>query len=576
MTNTYANPNTVEEKDTVSADIIVVGAGPVGLTIANYLGLFGVSAIVVEGRPDIIDYPRGVGVDDESLRSFQTIGVLDSVLPHVTPNQIMRLVDGKGRAFASMEPKAEEFGHPKRNIFIQPLADRALLRGLDRFEDVRVMFSHSLVGFKEDESGVKVRLEDEEENVVSVKGKYLIGCDGGSSLTRRYTDIQFPGLTESTRWLVVDLRNDPSGVPNSYLLCDPSRPGASIALPHGIRRYEFMLFPEESDEEMVRPQMLNKLLAKFMDEPERADVIRQRIYTHHARLASTFRKGRTLIAGDAAHVMPVWQGQGYNSGIRDATNLGWKLACVIKGLASGELLDTYEQERRDHADAMIRLSRNVGHYLVAPTSRLGAGLRDAATRALDLVPPAKRYILEQRFKPVPRYTEGAVVHEDKIPKNSPVGQLFIQPRVATREQEDVPLDEVFGPWFAILAWGTDPRSYMDEEALDVWRRLGARFFTFRPMTQLWWTEGDDPEVTIVGDATGRLKRWFDDQSGSIVVLRPDRFVAGMSLAHNVSSLSRAFAARLRALDEPPGPSTGAPAEDSGVQDLEMRLHRTRA
>lgn len=566
MHSKNANLESVEERQMLSADVIVAGAGPVGLTIANYLGLFGVSVLVVDGRSDLIDYPRGVGIDDESLRSFQSIGLLDSVLPHVTPNQIMRLVDGKGHAFASMEPKAEEFGHPRRNSFIQPLADRALLRGLDRFEHVRVMFSHSLVGFKEDESGVKVRLEDESERVVSAEGRYLVGCDGGSSLTRRHADIQFPGLTESTRWLVVDLRNDPSGIPNSYLLCDASRPGASIALPHGLRRYEFLLFPEESDEEMVGPRMLHRLLGKFMDEPEKADVIRQRIYTHHARLASTFRKGRTLIAGDAAHLMPVWQGQGYNSGIRDATNLGWKLACVVKGLASPELLDTYEQERRDHAESMIQLSRNVGRYLVAPSSRLGAGLRDAATRLLGVVPPVKRYIVEQRFKPVPRYTEGAVVPDARADKSSPVGRMFVQPRVATREREDVPLDEVLGPWFAVIAWGTDPRSYMDEEALEVWRRLGARFFTVRPMTQLWWTEDDDQEVTIVGDATGRLKQWFDEQSGSIVIVRPDRFVAGMSLAHNVSSLSKEFGRQV-ALDHDEMPAKGGLASVAGLDSV---------
>ena len=566
---TYSN-----EGDELSADVIVVGAGPTGLTLANYLGLFGVNVLVVEQRPDIIDYPRGVGVDDESLRSFQAIGLVDEILPHVTPNQWMRLMDGKGRVFASFEPRVYEYGFAKRNIFIQPLADRCLFEGLDRFEHVRVLFSHSMIGLQEQDDSVKVHLENAEERIAAVSARYLVGCDGGGSLTRRTLDIQFPGVTESTRWLVIDVRNDPLGIPNSYLLCDPSRPGASIALPHGVRRFEFMLFPGEADEEMVKPEAFHQMVGKFVDDPERVDYIRQRIYTHHARLASTFRRGRAMIAGDAAHLMPVWQGQGYNSGIRDAANLGWKLACVIKGLADPELLDTYEQERRDHAAAMIELSKNVGRYLVALTNRVAAGLRDTAARVLGAIPPVKRYILEQRFKPVPRLTEGAVVHEHPIPKTSPVGRLFVQPHVTTRERSDVLLDDVLGPWFAVIAWGTNPRRHLDDEAIAVWRRLGARFFTIRPMTQLWWEEDDDPEVTIIGDATGSLKDWFDNQPGSVIVLRPDRFVAGMSLAHDLSRLTKAFAASLHALDEPSNNGANTPPDGRARRDQKEQLEKT--
>jgi 3-(3-hydroxy-phenyl)propionate hydroxylase len=557
----------------LTADVVVVGAGPVGLTLANYLGFFDVNVLVVEALPDIIDYPRGVGIDDESLRSFQAIGLIDEVLPHVTPNQWMRLIDGKGRVFASFEPRVYEYGWARRNIFIQPLADRALLEGLDRFEHAQVLFSHTMTSFQEQDDGVEVRLEDADERMVTVRGRYLVGCDGGRSLTRRTLDIQFPGLTESTRWLVVDVRDDPIGVPNSYLLCDPVRPGASIALPHGIRRFEFMLFPGEAEEEMVKTEALHEMVGRFVDDPERVDYIRQRIYTHHARIASTFRRGRAMIAGDAAHLMPVWQGQGYNSGVRDATNLGWKLAYVIKGLADPELLDSYEQERHDHA-AMIDLSQNVGRYLVAPTNRLATGLRDAAARVLGTIPPVKRYILEQRFKPMPRYTEGAVVHERPIPKTSPVGRLFIQPRVTTREHADVMLDDVLGQWFAVLAWGTNPRRYLDDEALAVWRLLGARFFSVRPMTQLWWDEDDDPEITIIGDATRRLKDWFDNQPGSVIVLRPDRFVAGMSLAYDLSRLTKAFAAHLHALDEPSERRANALRNGGMGGDRRERLEKT--
>ena len=146
--------------------------------------------------------------------------------------------------------------------------------------------------------------------------------------------------------------------------------------------------------------------------PDRVDVIRRRVYTHHSRIAGAFRSGRLLLAGDAAHLMPVWQGQGYNSGIRDAANLGWKLAAVVSGRAGDGLLDTYDVERRKHARAMIDLSTMVGR-VISPTNRRVAAARDLLVRSASIVPSLKRYVLEMRFKPMPRYEQGAVVHRSE-------------------------------------------------------------------------------------------------------------------------------------------------------------------
>src|SRR6185312_14103474 len=169
-----------------------------------------------------------------------------------------------------------------------------------------------------------------------------------------------------------------------------------------------------------------------------------------------FRKGRLLLAGDAAHLMPVWQGQGYNSGIRDATNLGWKLAAVVNGYAEEALLDTYDVERRKHARAMIDLSTMVGR-VISPTNRRVAAARDLVVRSASIVPSLKRYVLEMRFKPMPRYEHGAVIHDEPRDPGSPVGTLFVQPSVDTRTQRDVLLDDVLGEWFAVLCWNNHPR-----------------------------------------------------------------------------------------------------------------------
>ena len=374
----------------------------------------------------------------------------------------------------------------------------------------------------------------------SVRAHYVVGCDGGRSLTRRMMGVSFDGTTSPTRWLVVDIANDPLGHPNSEVGADPERPYASISIAHGIRRFEFMIHPDETDEQAEDPAFLRQMLARMVPHPDRVEVIRRRVYTHHSRIAGAFRSGRLLVAGDAAHLMPVWQGQGYNSGIRDAANLGWKLAAVVSGRADAKLLDTYDMERRKHARAMIDLSTMVGR-VISPTNRRLAAARDVVVRSASIVPSLKRYVLEMRFKPMPRYEQGAVVHDRP---GSPVGTLFVQPRVDTRTQRDVLLDDVLGDWFAVLCWNNNPRKILGAEAFANWKAVGARFVAARPLVQLDWTADDDPDVVIVGDRTGGLKAWFDTQQESVLFLRPDRCIAGACIAQLAPELSASLFAAL--------------------------------
>ena len=515
------------------ADVVIVGAGPSGLTLANILGLQGVRTLIVEERDTLIDYPRGVGLDDEALRTFQSIGLVDRVLPHTVPNQILRFFDAKRRLLAEMAPPDARFGWPKRNGFVQPMVDAELYGGLDRFDHVEVRWGHRMQNCVETPDGVTLEFADGKE---SVRARYVVGCDGGRSATRRLMGVSFDGTTSSTRWLVVDVANDPLGHPNSEVGADPKRPYVSISIAHGIRRFEFLIHDDESDELADDPAFVRRMLAQRVPHPDRVDMIRHRVYTHHSRIAGSFREGRLMLAGDAAHLMPVWQGQGYNSGIRDAANLGWKLAAVVNGQAGDALLDTYDTERRKHARAMIDLSTMVGR-VISPTNRRVAALRDRVIHGASLVPTLKRYVLEMRFKPMPRYQQGAVFHAANSPENSPTGTLFIQPRVDTRADQNVLLDDVLGTGFAVLCWSNNLRAVLGDEAFNRWKALGASFIEARPMTQLHWTGHDDADVTVVGDRTGALKSWFDAFTDSVLFVRPDRCIAGACIAQRAPELS---------------------------------------
>ena len=307
--------------------------------------------------------------------------------------------------------------------------------------------------------------------------------------------VSFDGTTSSTRWLVVDIANDPLGHPNSEVGADPVRPYVSISIAHGIRRFEFMIHADETDEQAEDPAFLRRMLARVVPHPDRVDVIRRRVYTHHSRIAGAFRTGRLLLAGDAAHLMPVWQGQGYNSGIRDAANLGWKLAAVVNGQAGDALLDTYDVERRKHARAMIDLSTMVGR-VISPTDRRVAGAarpghprrvggafaqalcaRDAVQADAALRAGRRRALRRTRHR-----------HRRPARCSSSRGST-------PATEQNVLLDDVLGHLVrrAVLEQqpAQDPRR---RTAFANWKALGARFVAVRPLTQLHWTGHDDPDV----------------------------------------------------------------------------------
>ncbi|MEQ5191623.1 bifunctional 3-(3-hydroxy-phenyl)propionate/3-hydroxycinnamic acid hydroxylase [Klebsiella sp. CTHL.F3a] len=539
---TTSNPD-IQPAVQHTAQVAIVGAGPVGLTIANYLGQMGVSVLLIEKLESLIDYPRAIGIDDESLRAMQAVGLVDKVLPHTTPWHGMRFMTPKGRCFADIQPMTDEFGWSRRNAFIQPQVDGVLYEGLSRFPHVRCLFSREVEAFSQNSDNVTLNLKGSAGEHETVRADWLVACDGGASLIRRTLNIPFEGKTAPNQWIVIDIANDPLATPHVYLCCDPVRPYVSAALPHGVRRFEFMVMPGETEAQLSEPHKMRQLLSKVLPDPDNVEPIRQRVYTHNARIAERFRVDRVLLAGDAAHIMPVWQGQGYNSGMRDAFNLGWKLALVVRGKAGEALLDSYQQERRDHAKAMIDLSVTAGNVL-APPKRWHGAVRDGISWLLNYLPPVKRYFLEMRFKPMPQYREGALLAEGEG-KTSPVGKMFIQPNVTLEGGQVTLLDEVMGANFAIIAWGSNPLWGLNDEQIARWRAVGVRFIQVVPEVQIHCDQDNVPGVIRLGDTQNRLKSWFAQHDTAIAVVRPDRFVATVAIPQTLSKKLDALARKMQ-------------------------------
>ena len=332
-----------------STDVLIVGAGPVGLIMAHQLGKRGVTCLQIEAEADLSDEPRAVGLDPETLRSLQSLELLENLGPDILFGVTGDYINAAGtRLFALEDDKAGPLGYPFVSTFSQPRMVRTLAAELSRYTSVELLFSTKLLDFSQDEEGVTVRLQSATGGIEEVRTRYLVACDGGRSAVRTQLGIKMVGESNPFPWLVIDTQEAERNEKTFRFFCDPSRPGMYLQTPHATRRWEWMILPGEDREAFLEDETIHGLLKDHID-LQNVDIFRRRVYDFHAIVAECFQYDRVFLAGDAAHMTPPFAGQGLNSGIRDVCNLGWKLALVVNDGAPAELLDSYESERWQHA-----------------------------------------------------------------------------------------------------------------------------------------------------------------------------------------------------------------------------------
>ncbi|MCA8430347.1 bifunctional 3-(3-hydroxy-phenyl)propionate/3-hydroxycinnamic acid hydroxylase [Burkholderia seminalis] len=517
--------------------VAIVGAGPNGVAMANLLGLYGIATVIVEKAAEIVEFPRAVGIDDEALRMFQTAGLADELSRDIIQNVPLRMFKANGECFADIRPSIREFGWWRRNIFMQQLAERTLRAGLARYPHVSLRTSQEVVDVEQDDGGVTLQVRRADGRQYALQADYVVAADGGRSPMRELLGVMLAGTTHPIKWVVVDVKNAGLDQPCTALNCDPRRPNVCIYLPFDFRRWEFLVFPHEEEAAIAQPDSIRALIAPYVDDIERVEIVRARTYTHHSRVAERFVVGRVAFVGDAAHLSPPWIGQGLNAGLRDVGNLAWKLAGIVRGTLHPGVISTYESERRDHAKAMIDLADTFGAMLM-PTNRLVAFLRDRVLGLVRFAPGLKDYILQMRFKPMPSYTRGIV-----LPGGSDaVGRMIVQPDVETADGLRRKLDDVLGPWFSIVGWQCDPQACLSDDDRAYWTSLGATFVQVsrsRSGTSRARRVTSVHGSACVEDVDNALAAWFDRHAGPLVVVRPDRYVAAQT---DVAGMARATAA----------------------------------
>lgn len=523
------------------AQVLVVGGGPVGLTAAHLLGTFGIRVVLVERNATTSDEAKAISLDDESLRTLQLCGLAPEVSPVVVPGTGTRYYGANGRVLVHARGTTPfQFGHGFKNQFAQPELERVLLRCLTKREEVTVRFGTELLGLRQDDTGVEaeVRADGREERI---RARYVLACDGGRSTVRQLTGITMTGTSFTDVWLVVDTLEDPHDERFGMHHADPRRPHVVVPGRDGRCRYEFLLRPGEGEPGEPPPyELIRRLLAPYREiKPHQIE--RSVNYRFHGVVADRWRSGRAFLLGDAAHMMPPFAGQGLNSGIRDAANLCWKIALAVRDRADDAMLDTYEPERRPHAEAVVRLSCTL-RSVVMTTSRTRAAVRDALVRAAVRTPWGRRYLEGMRYRPSPRLRQGFLAGPPHAEDAPLLGKALEQPRVLLPDGRTTgPLDEVLGTGFVLLGvnvtagdWETvrdSPLAGLDATEIDV--LLGDRLP--RP---------DGPRQAVA-DSDGRLERLLARYPGRFLLLRPDRYVCAVLRPEQAPEVGRLLSRTLR-------------------------------
>lgn len=465
-------------------NVIIIGAGPVGLLTGIQLARRDIKVTILEKNTAPATIPRAIVADEETLRTFDEIGFPLRAGEHYLAGLPVRFVNGKRKTIARVEQVENICDHPGVNSIYQPDIEARLREAYTAYGG-ELIVGAEMTDIEETSENVTVQyLRDEEKHQIA--GRFLVGCDGGQSQTREHIGATLKGTTYQQRWLVVDLESDPVGTREVTFFCNPKRPAVSLPVPGGKRRFEFLLLPNDSEEAMLSSNALRNFAAEHGAKFE-APVERATIYTFHARVANTWRRGNIFLAGDAAHLMPPFAGQGMNSGLRDASNLSWKLAAVIKGEAPDILLETYQCERAPHVTRMTKLAVFMGN-IVMPLSPLGAALRDGALALVHVIPPLRNLFEKGMIKPKPRVSGRRQIEGTLLPASYGVSMS------GNREHVDTLIGTGFG---RIQLAGNDK--------VRITSQLNGEHIVKCSV--------DDPVLTLL-------------QQHSTLTVRPDKFISG--------------------------------------------------
>jgi 3-(3-hydroxy-phenyl)propionate hydroxylase len=480
------------------ADVLIVGLGPVGAVLAALLADAGLRSIAVERDTDVYPLPRAAHFDHEIMRLFQQLGVADDILPHARPTPAYEFRSASGEVLISLpgSDRPASTGWANGYMFNQPAVEAALRAKLAQSPLADVRLGHTFETLRQESDHVSAVIRGPDGDA-TLNARYLVGCDGAWSPVREAIGGTLFDYQFDEPWLVIDVKVRGKGrTPTVNLqICDPARPTTCVLMGPGRHRWEFMLLPGETAETMLDDAVIRDLLAPWNCGDD-IEIDRKAVYRFHGLVAQTWRNGRVLLAGDSAHQMPPFAGQGMCSGLRDAANLAWKLKAVLKDGAAETLLDTYQPEREPHVRGYIELAIGMGRVVCtldpAVAAERDAGMLAARRSGVSPLPPAGA-------KPM---QEGVIL------RGAPeAGAMFPQPWSTGRERKG--LDDVLGQGAWLIVDGP------------------------APPTPPWLIAASlaEPRLAPFRQALGA---WLAKRNVPAVLVRPDRYVFGTGKAERLA------------------------------------------
>ena len=482
-------------------DVLIAGYGPTGATLAALLGIYGVRAIAIDKEREVYRQPRAAHFDHEIMRVWQRLGIAEQVLPSTRALPAYEFRNGDGDVLLRFKQAgvATPSGWAPSYMFQQPALEVVLRARVAALPSIDVRLGTSITAIEaNDAAGVTARLADDTGEETRVRARFLVGADGGASPVRRMIDGDLFDYGFDEPWLVIDtVVTDEDGLPPFGLqMCDPKRPTTVMPMAPLRRRWEFMLLPGETAEQVLDDGRIAALLKPWV-RPGQAEIVRKAVYRFHGLVAKQWRNQSVLLAGDAAHQMPPFMGQGMCSGIRDADGLAWRLASVLRNEATPALLDSYQDEREPHVRAIIETAIFMG--------RMVCTLDPAAAAERDRGMLAQRSAQGHEDDPPPPPME--TLKSGCLMPGARAGHLFPQAMQAcSADGACGRLDDLLGPGFWLIA--------RDGEVAGA----GANW----PCAVKVAVLGRD-----ISDESGRLDAWLAATGAPAVLVRPDRYVFGV-------------------------------------------------